>query len=207
MNNPSLDELRQIEDIVGRFEAAWRRGERPRIEVFAGGIADSLPRPLVRQLLAGEIDRHRDTSEPPSAEEYRVPLPAEVQMIAEVFGLGNGATDDIKLDPPRESMAGTAARPGLLPPLPGYRIPEMIGGGAMGVVYKAWQEKRERSGAFKVIAPGASADRFRREARSIARIRSPHVVAVHDYLDQADGRALLVMDLIEGTDLQIAMKG
>jgi serine/threonine protein kinase len=154
-----------------------------------------------------EIELRQDDGEAPSLEEYQVRLPEYLEVIQEVFRFGLGATKDTTQEhPPNPRSAPLPTPPGFLPHLRGYLIQEVIGEGGMGIVYKAWQVKLARNVAVKVIIPGASGERFQREARLIARINSPHVVAVHDYLALKDGRALLVLDYIEGMDLRTAMK-
>jgi serine/threonine protein kinase len=71
----------------------------------------------------------------------------------------------------------------------------------MGVVHKARHRQLDKDVALKVVLPGAPADRFLREARLLAKIRSPYVVAVHDFDILADGSPILVMEWVEGTDL------
>ena len=93
-----------------------------------------------------------------------------------------------------------------LPELHGFKILDELGRGAMGVVYKGWQVPLDRFVALKTIAPGGSGDRFRKEAKLIAQISSPHVVAVHDLHTLPDGGLLLVMEYVEGTDLARLMK-
>lgn len=101
--------------------------------------------------------------------------------------------------------AGSSTEAG--PPLAGYEILEEIGRGGMGVVYKAQQRNLHRLVAIKTVHPGASLDRFRREARLLAQINSPHVVAVYDFDPRPDGSAFLVMEWIEGTDLGRIVRG
>jgi eukaryotic-like serine/threonine-protein kinase len=84
---------------------------------------------------------------------------------------------------------------------PRYDIVTEVGRGGMGIVYLARHRMLDRQVAIKVCLPGGPADRFQREAQLLARMRSPHVVAVHDFDQLADGRALLVMDWIDGADL------
>ena len=59
----------------------------------------------------------------------------------------------------------------------------------------------DRRVAVKVCLPGGQAERFQREAQLLARLRSPYIFIVHDFDQLSDGRALLVMDWIEGSDL------
>jgi len=98
----------------------------------------------------------------------------------------------------------TPARP--LPDLPAgwtrYAIDTYIAAGGMGVVYRGRHLELGRSVAIKVCLPGIDPARFRREAQLLASVRSPHVVPVHDFETLSDGRSILVMDWIDGHDLQ-----
>ncbi|MCA9539090.1 MAG: serine/threonine protein kinase, partial [Myxococcales bacterium] len=81
-----------------------------------------------------------------------------------------------------------------------------LGAGGMGVVYRAWQRSMGRQVALKVLDPGLAHDpraveRFLREARVTARLRSPHTVTVLDAGQLDDGALFLTMELIEGRSL------
>ena len=71
--------------------------------------------------------------------------------------------------------------------LGGYRILSQIGKGGMATVYKAFQPSLERYVAVKVLPPYyAQQDetflkRFRLEARSVARLRHPNILTIHEY--------------------------
>lgn len=87
----------------------------------------------------------------------------------------------------------------------GFRIDAVIGRGGMGVVYRAWQHRMRRPVALKVLPPQYAEDpvyreRFGREAAALARLDSPHVVAVHDH-GEVDGCLYLAMQLVDGPDL------
>ena len=87
-----------------------------------------------------------------------------------------------------------------------YELLGEVARGGMGVVFKARQRNLDRLVAIKAILPGGSAERFLKEATLLARVRSPHVVAVHDY-ELLDGQSpILVMEWIEGGDLLKLMK-
>ncbi len=93
----------------------------------------------------------------------------------------------------------------------GYRIDALLGRGGMGVVHEAYDTVRERRVALKVLAPHLVDDerfraRFLREARTVAGLSSPHIVAVHDF-GVLDGRLFLDMALIDGRDLAAALAG
>lgn len=91
-----------------------------------------------------------------------------------------------------------------------YRIEAVIGRGGMGVVYRARDLRLDREVAVKVmVAPShdpasraALRSRFHREARTVARLHHPNVVAVHDFgTDAALDLDYLVMELLRGEDL------
>jgi serine/threonine protein kinase len=87
-----------------------------------------------------------------------------------------------------------------------YEILGEVGRGGMGVVYRARHKKLDRQVAIKVTLPGAPPERFLREARLLALIRSPHVVAIHDFDVLPNGCPMLVMEWVEGGSLHHAMQ-
>jgi O-acetyl-ADP-ribose deacetylase (regulator of RNase III) len=103
--------------------------------------------------------------------------------------------------PPSDS--GTLVEPNLQPTalLDGYEICEEVGRGAMGAVYRGRHRLLDRHVAIKVCLLDNLADRFHREAQLLASVSSPYIVAVHDFAMLGSGRAILIMDWIEGVDL------
>ena len=101
------------------------------------------------------------------------------------------------------------------PPLIGqtlahYRVTAAIGSGGMGEVYRATDTKLGREVAIKVLPAETAQDagrlaRFRREAQLLAALNHPNVAAIHG-LDEASGRMLLVLELVEGEDLAQRLK-
>ncbi len=90
-----------------------------------------------------------------------------------------------------------------------YELRDVVGQGAFGVVYRAWDTELLRTVALKRPRAGAleaagAVDRFLREARSAAGLRHPHIVSVHD-VGQVDGEPFLVSDLVEGLNLAEAL--
>ena len=93
-----------------------------------------------------------------------------------------------------------------------YRLGELLGRGGMGEVYLATHRMLARPAAIKLIRPEALAGedgtkaqlataRFRREAEAAARLKSPHTVQLYDFGVTDEGRLYLVMELLEGLDL------
>lgn len=82
-----------------------------------------------------------------------------------------------------------------------YEILEEVGRGAMGVVYRGRHRMLDRQVAIKLCLQGNAIQRFQREAILLASTRSPHIVTVFDFDLLSDGRAMLVMDWIGGSDL------
>ena len=104
---------------------------------------------------------------------------------------------------------------GFVPPEPGelaekfpqLEIIELLGQGGMGAVYKARQKQLDRLVALKILPPEvgrseAFAERFTREARSLAKLNHPQIVTVYDFGRTEDGLYYFLMEFVDGTDLR-----
>ena len=80
-----------------------------------------------------------------------------------------------------------------------YVLGTRLGTGGTGEVWAAVDETLHRDVAVKLVGPDVEPDRLAREARAAARISHPNVVGVHD-AGAHDGRAFLVMELVDGVD-------
>ncbi len=88
-----------------------------------------------------------------------------------------------------------------------YRIARVLGGGAVGAVFECYDEHDGRPVAVKVLHPALMeqptlVQRFRREAEIARRIRHPNIVEVLAYGRSVEGLHFLVMELLEGEDLE-----
>jgi tRNA A-37 threonylcarbamoyl transferase component Bud32 len=133
------------------------------------------------------------------------------------LGLLTGIDPERPATPDDQHAVPTSATPpgGFVPPepaelnqkLPGLEIIELLGQGGMGAVYKARQKQLDRIVALKILPPEvgkdpAFAERFAREARSLARLNHPHIVTVYEFGQSDDDLYYFIMEFVDGTDLR-----
>jgi tRNA A-37 threonylcarbamoyl transferase component Bud32 len=133
------------------------------------------------------------------------------------LGLPTGAEPDkAGASEPTGDVPTSATPPGgFVPPgpaelakqFPQLEILELLGQGGMGAVYKARQKQLDRLVALKILPPQvaqteAFAERFTREARSLAKLNHPRIVSVYDFGHTEDGLYYFIMEFIDGTDLR-----
>jgi serine/threonine protein kinase/Tol biopolymer transport system component len=123
------------------------------------------------------------------------------------------------LDPSKATLdrgAAAETKPGAPRPLGQgmrlgrYSIVEPLGSGGMGVVYRAHDEKLERTVAIKMLASGVlngeeAKRHFRREALALAKLNHPRIAAVYDVGEQ-DGADFIVMELVAGQSLAAKLR-
>jgi WD40 repeat protein/serine/threonine protein kinase len=163
---------------------------------------------LLDQLAEEFAERYR-RGERPSLREYSDRYPELADEIRELFPAlveVEQVDDDRRVDP-----TGPTTSPGLAPPrqVGDYRIVREVGRGGMGVVYEAEQVSLGRRVALKVlprstIQDGSKVERFRREARSAARLHHTNIVPVFEVGRDGDS-VYYAMQFIQGQGLDLVI--
>src|SRR5262245_60451470 len=158
----------------------------------------------VEELAEAFLERYR-RGECPAISEYASAHPelaAEIRDLFPALVLLEQAGQDARPSAAPRVHAASSAKPSRLGD---FRILREVGRGGMGVVYEAVQESLGRHVALKVLPADAAADptyleRFRREARSAARLHHTNIVPVFD-VGEHDGVHFYAMQLIQGQGL------
>jgi eukaryotic-like serine/threonine-protein kinase len=210
-----------MQETVRSFRRALSRGERPAIEAHLPRAAAER-RMVLRELIHEELDVRIKAGDWPGLGTYLERFPEvadDAGFLADLAGaeaaLGRRRDEEGRTDRPCGGEVGTRGSEHLSAAAPSsigrYELGDVIGRGAFGVVHRAYDTTLRRAVALKRPRPGAverpaAVERFLREARAVAGLRHPGIVAVHD-AGQADGELYLVSDLIEGRNLAEELAG
>jgi tRNA A-37 threonylcarbamoyl transferase component Bud32 len=197
------------------LEYRWRQGGRKRgakpwtLEEYVRELPELGPLPAIPLPLVAEEFRvrHRFGDRPKIeafhvrfADRWRELEPLLLQMLTELKNESQPATS-VQLSPQSSGISLDAPVP-----YQDFIVRQMIGSGRMGKVYRAWQKSLEREVAIKFLRKSFLSDadaiqRFIREARIVAQLRHPNILAVHGLGRTPYGGYFMVLDLVHGPDL------
>jgi serine/threonine protein kinase len=218
---------KRVDQACDRFEKAWKDRQGPRIEAYLAEVPEPEQMPLLRELLALELELRRNVGETPTPEEYLGRFPEHIELIHAAFANvpsdaasnppGSGERPTTPHKPPPESSRADAGPPSPSgpPPIPDhigrYKVIRRLGGGAYGDVYLAHDAVMDRQVAIKVpsaklLATEWTRDEFLREARNVARLQHEGIVRAYDFGQETDGRCYIVYEFVEGESLAERIK-
>ena len=199
------------------LEYRWRQGGRKRgakpwtLEDYVRELPELGPLPAIPLPLVAEEFRVRHRfGDRPEIEVFHVRFadrwfelqPLLLQMLTELKNESQPATS-VQLSLPPQSSGISLDAP---VPYQDFVVRQMIGSGRMGKVYRAWQRSLEREVAIKFLRKSFLNDadaieRFILEARIVAQLRHPNILAVHGLGRTPYGGYFMVLDLVHGPDL------
>ncbi len=189
-----------LQEAVARFRAALRRGDRPSVEDYLPAEA-SRRAAFLAELVHEEIEHRLKAGEAVSAETYleRFAELRSSSLFTREFG------EVASFWRTRGGLAGPGVAGAAVLHTGRYELGKVIGKGACGVVYRAWDTTLDRAVALKRLRAGTmddpgAIDRFVREARGGAALQHPDIVPVYD-AGEVDGEPYLVSALVDGKNL------
>lgn len=206
-----LSGLEQVDLLCDQFEAAYQRGEQPRIEDFLARAGDGDAERLLSELVQLEMALLQRDGRSSNSEEYRRRFPnlrLSSDRSLDRSGVYAGAFIDETSGGEQEFSAGQDRDEAVeLPSRIGrYRIQRVLGKGGFGMVYQARDEQLNRLVAIKVphaklISRPEDAATYVNEARMVANLDHAGIVPVYDVGSADQFPCYIVSKFIEGSDL------
>ena len=165
----SDEHLQEVHAACETFEQALQNEEPIRIEDCIAAASEIIRVPLFRELLAIEVERHVSHGGLPPIALYHARFRERSDDIAQVF-------EEISKARPADDLPEKIGR---------YRVENVLGTGAFGRVYLAYDDELKRPVVIKVphvssVSRPDDAKRYLTEARTVANLDHPHIVPVHD---------------------------
>ncbi len=185
---PLAAQLVQIDRVCDEFEARWRAGERPEIEEYLVRVRFADRGKLLAELLEIELEMRAVGGLGSALADYRNRFVDHLQVVEAVYAriVGRRRLGD-------------------------YELFEELGRGGMGVVYRGRHVLLSQIVALKVLPSDLlekpeALSRFKREMQSLGSLSHPNVVRAYN-AGEADGVYFLVMEYVDGMDLQRLVRG
>ncbi len=215
-----LADLEQVDAVCDQFIAAWRRGERPRLEALVASAPTAIQLHLASELIRAELELRRAAGERLLRGDVIVRFP---QWSRELHALLSDVSDSepllpaqvpIQLIDPDSSVrdgSGTlvpaeSLTPGSASQQAGhYELGDVLRVSSTGIVYRGRDTKANRDVAVSVLAPELARDpvmrtRFVREANAAAGLRHENIVAIYGVEDSST-QCRVVLELVSGMSL------
>lgn len=192
------------EQLLQEFQVAWESGECPDLEEFVRKIPAESRTEILADLINVDVVQRRKQGKALSLDDYLERFPTDQPTVAAAFNALNDTMGDTgsKRDP---CLGSTEVDIAVGEMLGKYEIRSVLGVGAMGVVFGAYDTVIRREVAIKLLSTKHSADekalsRLLQEARTAGSIHHPNIVGIYDVLEK-DGAYYVVMEKVNGDNL------
>ena len=199
---PEIQEL--LDQALDDQESSWASGDRtPVEELLSREPALRDDEEVVLDLIYHEYTLRQRIGEHPDPNEFMARFPDLAEPLMIQFGIDAAIPPSTGGGGGEMAVDGNAWAP--CGSIGGYQVLAELGRGGMGVVYKCLDTDLDRAVAVKTIAAGQHATaeqraRFDSEARAVARLKHPHIIAIHA-VGHHDGLPYLSLEFAEGGSL------
>lgn len=225
-----FDLAKEVDRLCKQFEEKWKAGSRRPIEQIAAEASDENRFRLIEELIPLEVDLRRREGDEPRLSEYRQRFPKHARILQSAFAeletvidirksitcphcgetqsagdTVGGSSECTKCGEAFRLISGKTTRyRAVRPQFDRFELDEEIGEGTYGSVWKARDQRLNRTVALKIPRQGDMTEtelkRFLRDAQAAATLRHPNIVAIHEVLD-TDEELCIVSEFIDGQPL------
>lgn len=201
-----------VDRLCDRFEAALRKGERPRIEDVLAEAPPEAQETLLQELIALEVEILRDPAETLPLAPYYQRFPqaaAALDALRAGWDDRHGDPAGFEVSSPPERMGETVAFVETRQKFRHFELKSILGKGGFGIVWHARDLKLQREVALKFPREGkfdeSDKSLFLREARAAANLKHDNIVAVYEVSDD-DKATYIASEFIEGDSLKACLQ-